>query len=402
MNGLKTTYVILSLSEKGIKVIRNNIHYFDYAATTFMCDAALNGYNAFHKNIGILWGKGHNELATLSKNCFDEAIRGLHDHFNIDNEYGVLLGKNTTEVINVIAYSIEHMIQPWDVILVGPYEHHSNYLPWKYLAKRTNAMFIEMPLDSDGNIDLKYLKSIAEKVRVVAYSTVANTNGFFIKKIINSIFKEDTMIFTDESQMLAHSPLEISKDVAGYILSSHKMYGPKNIAAAFLKNSLIEHMNPVILGGGMIESQQFIDTWSEGEYKFYSGTYDVGLLYAWKMACDYIDSITYSVIHKEEQKMYDYIAKFLTQFKCVKICSSDNSSKSILSFSHSHIHPHDIEEFLSHDNVIIRSGNMCAQNALRKIGYNALNRISFGVGITDQDINALCESLEKCFRMLDR
>ena len=188
----------------------NDIHYFDYAATTFMCESSIKEYIDFQRNVSVLWGKGGNNLSALSKKLFDEAAASIRKHFRLDTDYKLIIGKNTTEVINIIAMSIEHLLQPMDIILIGPYEHHSNFLTWKYLARRTNAIFIEMPLLKDGMIDIEYLKTIANNVKVVAYSSVANTNGFIVnKKSINALFGCDTLIFSDESQGVAHSSIDI-------------------------------------------------------------------------------------------------------------------------------------------------------------------------------------------------
>lgn len=382
----------------------NDIHYFDYAATTFICQPALEAYNYFQNNICVMWGKGNNKLSSLSKKAFDRAMQYIFRHFGVSQtEYGMIFGKNTTEIINVIAYSIEHMVMPSDIVLIGPYEHHSNYLPWKYMARRRNAIFIEMPLDANGNIDIDYLKAISSGVKVVAYSSASNTNGFTLnKQKINSLFKDSTLIFTDESQWIAHAPLELSSKASGYVLSSHKMYGPKNIAGAFIKRSLIDNMCPLILGGGMIETQQYDDNWAGNEFKFYAGTYDVGLVMGWGKACEYIDNISYDAIKKQEEEWYNEILNFLKSYPDVTVHSTEFSVHSLISFTHSRIHPHDIESFLAQNNVIIRSGNMCAQSALKKMERNAINRISFGVGISDEDIKILRSSLKSCFYKLGR
>ena len=180
------------------------------------------------------------------------------------------------------------------------------------------------------------------------------------------------------------------------------MYGPKNIAGAFIKESLLKRMKPVLLGGGMIESQQIDDVWLENEYKFYAGTYDVGLLVAWAKACEYINSVSYLKIKNKEQTFSNHVSSVLRNYDNVTLISGEMSSKSLLAFVHSKIHPHDIENFLAKKNVIIRAGNMCAQNAIRKIGFYAINRISFGLTVTDEDIDALCNALKECFEGLER
>ena len=386
--------------QKGREVLlRDEVHYFDFAATTFMCAEALNKYIEFQRGTGILWGKGDNVLSDSSRRYFDEAVKTLRRHFGLSDDYSIIFGKNTTELINIVAQAVMPLIRPSDIILVGPYEHHSNFLPWKYIARATDAIFLEMPTDLEtGAPNMDFLRSIAHRVKVVAYSTVANTNAYAADvNALNAIFPKETLIFTDESQKVAHTPLTVSDDISGYILSSHKMYGPKNIAGAFIKKNLIEVMRPVILGGGMIDLQQLEDIWLDGEYKFYAGTFDVGLISAWAQACRYIESISYKEIQRRESEYYSTIKKFLDGFDQVRIINGECSARSMLSFVCTDIHPHDIERNLSKDNVIIRSGHMCAQNALRRLGYHSINRISFGLGIRDEDLRALCASLKKCF-----
>ena len=386
-----------------------DIKYFDYAATTFLCAPALEAYVSFQKNIGVLWGKGNNLLSEESRKIFNNSVDVIRYHFGIDNSYEFIIGKNVTELINIIAYSLQKFVSPMDIILVGPYEHHSNYLPWKYLARQSDAIFLEMPLNEHGELDFNFLSSIADNVKIVAYSTVSNMNGFEINsEKLAKLFSSQTLIFTDESQKVAHDHIALDSRISGYLLSSHKMYAPKNIAGAFIKAELIEKMTPFFLGGGMIYHQSFSDTWSEGQQKFYAGTYDVGLLAAWSEACKYLQEISFDKIKRNESEYFNTIRETLLQNPKVKIINSPNSAKSLISFVHEEIHAHDIEEYLSARNFVIRSGNLCAQPALRKLDCNAVNRISFGLGLEAQEIKDLCTQLKnltnekKCEQYLNR
>ena len=110
-----------------------------------------------------------------------------------------------TYAINAIAYWLEHIIKPIDIILIGPYEHHSNYLPWRELALRRKAILFEMPLLSNGDINFEYLKEIKEKVKIVSYSSVANTNGYTVSIVrLKEIFGDDIIYISDDSQKCAH------------------------------------------------------------------------------------------------------------------------------------------------------------------------------------------------------
>lgn len=368
------------------------ISYFDYAATSIMPNKVIDKWVDYQKNVTVFYGKGNNILANQAMETFKKAEDILHYHFGIGDDYDLVYGKNTTELINLMALSLNNHIKPLDYILVGPFEHHSNLLPWKYLAKRSNAVFFEMPLTASGSIDYDYLNSIKESVKVVAISSVSNTTAY--KMDINRVCDifSNSLIFVDESQLVAHQRIEKHNNITGHMLNSHKMYGPKNIGGAFVKKSFLKSIDPVLIGGGMVNVIGFEDTWGEGKHKFEAGTLDVGSIAAWSEACKFIDNIGYDYIEKLEEYCYDSVVSALNKNKGIRIIGNEhNCSKSLVSFVCEKYHAHDVEHFLAANNVIIRSGNLCAQPAIRKFGEIALNRISFGLGIKNEDLHRICD-----------
>ena len=385
------------MKEKLCVLNRNReLHYFDYAATTFMYTGAMEKYKEFHNEIGVLFGKGNNKLSDRSRGVFEDAVKNISEHFRFNSSYDMIIGKNTTELINIVALSLEHIIKPMDIIMAGPYEHHSNYLPWKYLAKRSGAIFLEIPLDSMDRMNLDYLKTISSRVKLLAYSSVANSNGYVVEagELLGALDRE-TLIFVDESQKTAHGQIVTDERIGGHILSSHKMYGPKNISGAFIRKDILERMEPVILGGGMINTQGFTDTWLNGSNKFFSGTYDVGLIAAWAEACRFVRSVGYEKIDSHEAYCYERIKKIIGSICGVKVIGSEQNAKSMLTFTSSRCHPHDIEAYLASRDIIIRSGNLCSQNSIRKLEQTAVNRISFGLAVDENDLYALERTLQE-------
>ena len=58
-------------------------------------------------------------------------------------------------------------------------EHHSNFVPWQYIAKRTGASFRTIPIDDAGELVLDALDEIAAsgQLKVVANNLVSNALG---------------------------------------------------------------------------------------------------------------------------------------------------------------------------------------------------------------------------------
>src|ERR671936_859093 len=88
--------------------------------------------------------------------------------------------RGATEGLNLVAYSWGlNNLGPGDVVVVTELEHHSNFVPWQYMAKRTGAELRMIPLDENGELDLADLDAIAAdgNVKVVANNLVSNALG---------------------------------------------------------------------------------------------------------------------------------------------------------------------------------------------------------------------------------
>ena len=375
---------------------KNKVSYFDYGATSFMPKSVMDKWNEVNTNIGVFVGRGNSILTRKAEKELKENEIYFRDFFCITGDYENIYVKNVTEAINIVGLAIEHLINTMEMIVVGPFEHHSNYLIWKEIAKRKKALFCEIPIDNQGNIDYTFFDRYKERIKVVSVSAVSNSFGYRINiKKISEKIDEKTIFLVDESQVVAHMPIEANEKISGYFIPSHKMYGPKNIGMACIKKSLIQKMRPIILGGGMVETVGYKTEWLENNRKFFAGTMDIALISAWVEACKFIERITYKRIKEKNEKYSRIIIDTLEKngYKIVK--TKNNCVNYIISFIHPSIHAHDICEYLSSRNIIIRSGNLCSQNALRKIESNALNRITLGLGITDEDVKCLCEELRR-------
>lgn len=372
------------------------VHYFDYGATSFMPYEVMNKWFEINATTGVFVGRGSSILTKRAESELKKSEKYFHDFFNISDEYENIYAKNVTEVINIVALAIEEQINILDMIVVGPFEHHSNYLIWREIASKRGALFCEIPIDSEGNLDYSFLDRYKSKIKVVSVSAVSNSFGYKIdiQKLCEHI-TEDIILLVDESQVTAHIPIETNDKISGYFIPSHKMYGPKNIAMASIKRTLINKMKPVILGGGMVENVGYKTSWAENNRKFFAGTMDVALIRAWAEACKFIEKITYQEIKNKDEKYSTIIIETLKKNGYELINTKNNCVNYIISFVHPSIHAHDVNEYLASKNIIIRSGNLCSQNALRKIESNAINRITLGAGITAEDVQVLCKELRR-------
>ena len=357
--------------------------YFDYAATTFMPESVIDSINQYHKDINVAPNRGGSSISIKANKFFEDSREHIKNFFT-DSDFELIFYPGATYAINAIAYGLEHIIKPMDIILIGPYEHHSNYLPWRELALRRKAILFEMPLLSNGDINFEYLKEIKEKVKIVSYSSVANTNGYTVSIVrLKEIFGDDIIYISDDSQKCAHFRFRKNE-----MANSHKMYGPKSLAGALVNEKFLNHLNPSIFGGGMVERIGFPNIWKSGIQKYEPGSIDVANCIGWKEACKYINEFGFDNIKSLEKQYSSEILEELRKKSKVNIVSVGEST-SIVSFWHKDIHAHDIEEIFSNNGIIVRAGHICSQNSIAKFSMKPIVRISLGIGIEDYDVQKL-------------
>lgn len=385
----------LSINRNFLSIAKNNITYFDYSATTFMPKNVMKAWLDYNENICVSIGRGNNKLSNNAEMELEKSEKIFKDFFGFDNQYEFIYTKNVTESINLISMAIKNNISTLDIILVGPFEHHSNYLPWKRLAKETGSLFFEIPLLQNGELDYEYIKKYKKRIKLISISSVSNVFGYKvdIDKICN-IIDEGTFFFVDESQLTAHDKIVNNDRISGHFISSHKMYGPKNISLISIRKKVLSKISPIFLGGGMVNVSGYENEWKSGRLKFFAGTTDISLIVSFAESCNYIKNISYDIIKKMDNQYSKIIIKSLLD-NGYSLIRNDNCIDYIISFTHSKIHAHDINEYLSKENIIIRSGNLCSQNSLKKLNINAINRISLGIMTTEKDVKKLCDNLRR-------
>lgn len=381
-------------------IYRKNEHitYLDYAATTFMPDQVIDSWIDYQQMIGVGCNRGDGPLSEMAQEEYSKSKGKILAFFDADVHYDLLFGKNATECLNLLAYSLRKTLSPGDIILMGPYEHHSNILPWEKCAGKTGACLVQLPLAETGDINYDFINTIdTERIKVVSMSAVSNVNANAVDMhwFKNLIAECRAFSILDVSQAVGHRKLsfdEIGADA--YVMSAHKMYGPKNIGAAIVKREKIDSMEPFIVGGGMVwNSLGAVPKWHTGARKFEAGTYDVGLLRAWGEACNYLNHIGMEKVSQSDRRIWEYAKRRIDNEHFVIVPGGDECS-SIVSFCVNNLHPHDVAHIAAEHNFEIRTGHMCAQAALNNLGFTSLCRLSWGIGSDLEDIESFIGLLE--------
>jgi len=382
--------------------------YLDSAVTTHKPRAVLDKLREFYETS---YANVHRGVYTLSERAtaeYEGAREKAAALINAPSARDVVFVRGATEGLNLVAYAwgLDNL-GPGDAVLVTELEHHSNFVPWQYIAKRTGADFLVLPLDDSGELRIDLLDEVAgdARVKVVGNNLVSNALGTVnpIEKLSAWAHDRRAIMVVDAAQAAPHRAIDVQAlDCDFLAFSSHKMCGPTSVGALWGRGELLERMAPFNLGGHMIRAVKVEGTtWGEVPAKFEAGTQPIAEAVGFGAAIDYISEIGLGAIEQHEHELVSYALERLAELPWVKTYGPPADRRAgIISFNVDDIHPHDVAQILDGEGVAIRAGHHCCQPLMAKLGVAATNRASFYLYTVPEEIDRLVDGLHKVRKIL--
>jgi len=350
-------------------------------------------YANVHRAVHVL-----GERATAGLEGAREKVRAL---LNAPEAREIIFVRNATEALNLVAYSwAGNNLGPGDAVVVTELEHHSNFVPWQYIAKRQGAEFVMVPLDENNEVDLSGLDEIARdfNVKLVATNLVSNALGTIhdLAPITRWAHEQGAIFVCDAAQAAPHMRVDVQAlDCDFLAISGHKMCGPSGIGVLWGRASLLQAMEPFLLGGHMINSVRYEKTtWGELPHKFEAGTSPIVEAYGLGAAIDYLEAAGLDAIEAHEHELVAYALGRLSEVPGITLYGPPADRRAgVVSFNLDDIHPHDVAQILDRQGVAIRAGHHCCQPLMHKLGVAATNRASFYLYTLPEEIDQLAEGL---------
>lgn len=375
--------------------------FLDSAASTQKPKCVIDRLTDFYSNEYSNILRGAYELSANATIRYEEARSRISNFIGSKSSDSIVFTRGTTESINLVSYALEDYFNEGDVILLTIAEHHSNIVPWQFLAKRKNLKLVYAKINNNYNLDIEdfYNKVKEFKPRLIAATMCSNVLGsvFPVKDIISGAKSVNALVLLDGAQYVAHNKVNVNKlDVDFLCFSGHKMYGPTGIGVLYAKRELLEMMKPFQGGGEMISEVTLDDTtFADIPYKFEAGTPAIAEVIALGEAVNFINQVGIENIYEHEKSVFEYAISRLSSISYVDMYSSksSNDSGSVISFNIDGVHPHDFASIADNFGVQIRSGFHCAMPLLNYLKVNATNRISLGMYSDKQDIDMLIDAI---------
>ena len=373
--------------------------YLDNAATTQKPQSVIDAISDYYKNYNANVHRGLHHLSELATDAYETARQKSADFINARDAREIVFVRGTTEAINLVAHSfLGPNLKENDEVLITHLEHHSNIVPWQLLCKSRGAILKVVPMDNNGELDLKdFDKLFSKKTKMFALGHISNALGTInpIKALIDTAHAHDVPVLIDGAQGAPHVPIDvIDLDCDFYAFSGHKMYGPTGIGVLYAKAEYLEKMIPYQGGGEMIKQVTFDSTvYNDIPHKFEAGTPNIVGAIGFASAIDYLSQFDRNAMLNYETNLLNYAIEKIKTIDNIKLYSQAKARAGALSFILNDVHAHDVGTILNTSGVAVRSGHHCAMPAMNFFNVPAMTRASFGIyntrGEVDNFITAL-------------
>lgn len=382
-------------------LMAQDIAYLDNAATAQRPQCVLDAVNRFYCEQNANPLRGLYPLSVAATDAYENARAAVRRFLNAGSTSEIVFTRNTTEGLNLVAYSygLSH-IRAGDEVVVSILEHHSDLLPWQMVCRQTGAALKFLECEPDGSLDLNRAETvITDKTKLVAVTHVSNVIGRVnpIRQLADIAHRHGAVIVVDGAQSTPHIPVDVQALDADFLaFSGHKVYGPMGIGVLYGKRALLEEMPPFLTGGEMIESvTREGAVFAELPHKFEAGTVNAAGAAGLRAAIEYVESVGFDAMHRQELALTQRTLAGMADMPHIHVIGSDRAEEhnGIVTFTVEGVHPHDVSEILACDGVDVRAGHHCAQPLLQHLGYSATVRASFAFYNTENEVDRLLQSL---------
>lgn len=376
-----------------------SIVYLDNAATTHkplkVLDSVLDFYRRFNSNVH----RAVYPLAESATELYEASRKKISKFLELGSEE-LIFTKGSTEGLNILASSLA-IDGKYRAFVVPVFEHHSNFVPWQYHARKNNLKFVPLPINGtslSNDLVLKTLRDLKSPF-VFSIAGLVNSTGYRtdfegLTEIIHSL---GGIMVLDGAQLIPHEKFSFKdSNVDFLVFSGHKMLGETGIGCLAGKSTYLNSLSPFVFGGEMID---WVDTesttYAKGTARFEGGTQNISGAISMKSAIEYIENIGMERIYRHISDLTSLAREKLSSIPGLTIHSPEDNH-GIVTFTHEKVHPHDLAEFMGRRlNVSLRSGHHCSQLQMKELGLSSSCRASFYFYNTFEDVEKLSEGIKK-------
>ena len=400
MQSLRSQFPVFSQQARG-----QPLRYLDNAATTLKPLAVINAISECQSRFNGPVHRGLYKLAEQASQHYEAARQRVAQFVNAPSLENIVFTASATQSINLVAWAQQH-ISAGDQIYLTRLEHHSNYLPWQRLCWQRQARLKLIELNADGSLDLDGAEDLlSPRTKLIALSHASNVTGLLlpVQQICARARAANIPTVVDSAQAVHHQTLDVQALGCDFLtFSGHKIFGPNGIGVLYVSPEYLGQMQPLMLGGGMVDSvgadfasTQFVDPPASLE----AGSQNLSGAHGLAAAIDFLETTRARAGSEYLPSLVNAAKQQLRAIPGVELlpCPEDQAG-SLFSFNLSGVHPHDVAQIAAESNLALRAGHHCAQPLMQSLGIAASVRASFSFYNDADDIEALVSAVHRARR----
>ena len=392
---IREAFPILSREVHGHPLV-----YLDNAATTQKPKSVIDALSTYYSTMNANIHRGLHTLAEEATAAYEDVRKQVATFINAGSYREVVFTRNTTESLNLLAYTLGARLNPGDEIVLTAAEHHSNLVPWQLVSQRTGAKLRFIELNDDQQIDVDTARAaINANTRIVSIMHMSNVLGSIspVAEISEMARAVGATMIVDAAQSAPHIPVDVADLGVDYMaFSAHKMLGPTGVGVLWGRQELLADLDPFLGGGEMISVvTREESSWAALPHKFEAGTPNIADVIAFGAALDFLNDVGMDAIAAHDAELTHYAVDRLSHLEGLDIYGpSDPSDRSaVIAFNYRDIHSHDVATILDRGGIAVRAGHHCAQPLMRTLGVPATARASFYLYNERSEVDALVDGL---------
>lgn len=405
VNLIRQDFPILQQQVNGKPLI-----YLDSTASSQKPTCVIEAMNTYYREYHANVHRGIYTISEKASEAYETARKKIARFINARSWREVIFTRNTTESINLVAYTWgQANLKPGDVIITSEMEHHANLIPWQQLAARTGATLKFIPVDEHGYLDMATFETwLTPAVKLVAVTQMSNVLGTVtpVGDIVQKAHAVGAKVLLDGAQAVPHMPTDVQAFECDFLaFSSHKMLGPTGLGILWARREILAEMPVFMTGGDMIKKVTYESCeWNDLPWKFEAGTPAIAEAIGLGVAVDYLTELGMHNIRLHEIELTAYAFERLGQVEGIRIYGPLNPTErgGTIAFTLGDIHPHDIAAVLDGEGIAVRAGHHCAMPLHDKFGLQATARASFYVYNLSAEVDRLAEGLDKTRELLGK
>ena len=397
MQSLRSQFPIFSQQAQG-----QPLRYLDNAATTLKPRVVIEAISDCQSRFNGPVHRGLYELAEQASQHYEAARQRVAQFVNAPSVDNIVFTASATQSINLVAWAQQH-IGAGDQIYLTRLEHHSNYLPWQRLCWQRQARLKLIELKADGSLDLDGAEDLlSPRTKLIALSHASNVTGLLlpVQQICARARTANIPTLVDSAQAVHHQAIDVQALGCDFLtFSGHKIFGPNGIGVLYVSPEYLGQMQPLMLGGGMVDSvgadfasTQFVDPPASLE----AGSQNLTGAHGLAAAIDFLETTRARAGSEYLPSLVNAAKQQLRAIPGVELlpCPEDQAG-SLFSFNLSGVHPHDVAQVAAESNLALRAGHHCAQPLMQSLGIAASVRASFSFYNDAGDIEALVSAVHR-------